>query len=113
MIAKYGGNYRVVEIPFMSDLDLSEAVKEVELIVVAGGDGTISSVLKELKFEHPPIAILPLGTGNNLARELGMSTFWRDRDLQESFMELPSLNTLELQLWGIFCTASGKQIGTF
>lgn len=48
-------------------------------IIVGGGDGTIASVINYFKtcdinnwkLENPPIAILPLGTGNDLARSLG------------------------------------------
>ncbi|PIO63986.1 diacylglycerol kinase catalytic domain protein, partial [Teladorsagia circumcincta] len=42
-------------------------------LVVAGGDGTISSVLETLEqfSRKPPMAVLPLGTGNDLSRVLG------------------------------------------
>lgn len=43
-----------------------------DLIVAAGGDGAVSRVLKQLPEEAPPLAILPLGTANNIARSLGI-----------------------------------------
>lgn len=42
-------------------------------LVVAGGDGTVASVLDILYTRdcHLPVAVMPLGTGNDLARALG------------------------------------------
>ncbi len=39
-------------------------------LLIAGGDGTISSLLQDWRGEFPAIGLLPLGTGNDLAREL-------------------------------------------
>ena len=44
------------------------------LIAVAGGDGTVANVAARARPDGPPIAILPLGTANNVARSLGLGT---------------------------------------
>jgi diacylglycerol kinase family enzyme len=43
-----------------------------ERLVVAGGDGTVHELLPFLCRMPQPVGILPLGTGNDLARELGV-----------------------------------------
>jgi len=41
-------------------------------IVVSGGDGTINEVMNGLTPESPPVAIIPRGTANVLAAEIGL-----------------------------------------
>jgi diacylglycerol kinase (ATP) len=43
-----------------------------DLIVVAGGDGTVAKVALEMTGSDIPLAILPLGTANNIARGFGI-----------------------------------------
>lgn len=43
---------------------------ELDLVIVGGGDGTLSSMIKTLLTCDLPLAILPLGTANDLARSL-------------------------------------------
>jgi diacylglycerol kinase family enzyme len=42
-----------------------------ELVVAAGGDGTISAAARRLSGRKIPLAILPLGTANNIAKAVG------------------------------------------
>lgn len=44
------------------------------LIIVAGGDGTFNAVINGLKANSATLAILPIGTSNVLAAELGIKT---------------------------------------
>lgn len=41
-----------------------------ELIVIAGGDGTVGRLAKKLMGKKVPVGILPLGTANNIATSL-------------------------------------------
>jgi YegS/Rv2252/BmrU family lipid kinase len=45
---------------------------EVDRVVVAGGDGTLNGVVQGLVGTGLPLAVIPLGTANNLARTMGI-----------------------------------------
>ncbi|WP_157947621.1 diacylglycerol/lipid kinase family protein [Abditibacterium utsteinense] len=45
-----------------------------ELVIAAGGDGTLGEVLNGMIGTHAKLGILPLGTGNDFARCLGIGT---------------------------------------
>jgi diacylglycerol kinase family enzyme len=51
-----------------------EAASENPLVIVAGGDGTVNAVVNALSPGRATLAVLPLGTANVLALELGIST---------------------------------------
>lgn len=43
-----------------------------DVVVIAGGDGTVRKVSLRLIGRNVPVAILPLGTANNIAKALGL-----------------------------------------
>jgi diacylglycerol kinase (ATP) len=43
-----------------------------EVVLVAGGDGTVGKVAKRLAGKDVPVAVIPTGTANNVARALGV-----------------------------------------
>ena len=56
-------------------------------MAVAGGDGTVGKVARSLVGSRIPIAVLPMGTANNVARTLGLTgtTFQDLQDLIEGW----------------------------
>jgi diacylglycerol kinase (ATP) len=47
--------------------------KPCDLIAVAGGDGTVGRVARRLIDSRTPIAVLPMGTANNIANTIGVT----------------------------------------
>lgn len=45
-----------------------------DVLVVAGGDGTVNDALQGIGPDAPPLGLLPLGTANVLAHEVGIGT---------------------------------------
>jgi YegS/Rv2252/BmrU family lipid kinase len=43
-------------------------------MVVAGGDGTVNEVINGLTPDSPPVALIPMGTANVLAAEIGLGS---------------------------------------
>lgn len=59
--------------------DLAESVRHAlksdpPVIVAAGGDGTVSAVAHELRGSRTALAVLPMGTFNHFAKDLGIPT---------------------------------------
>jgi diacylglycerol kinase (ATP) len=47
-----------------------------DLVVAAGGDGSVAKVFKQIARKDVPVTLLPVGSANNIARTLGL-----DRDV--------------------------------
>jgi diacylglycerol kinase (ATP) len=62
----------VAYISTKSDDFKSGLKKSADFFIVAGGDGTVRKVLTQMPKRKIPVAILPFGTANNVARSLGI-----------------------------------------
>lgn len=72
--ALHGAGYDPVYTPTEKEEDLDAVLAEAGggLVVVAGGDGTVRAVARRLLGSDSPMAILPLGTANNIARNFNV-----------------------------------------
>ena len=61
-----------VEYPAQIKAVVRRAVDEAPMVIVGGGDGTLSSTIDYFKDHDTVFALLPLGTANSFARALGI-----------------------------------------
>ncbi len=65
------------------ELDCAREIRErvsrgTKLFIAAGGDGTVHHVLQAIVHSEATLAVLPLGTYNHFARDLGVPLDWRE-----------------------------------
>ncbi len=63
---------RPVRDPRKIQQEVRDAVGKAPMVIVGGGDGTLSSTIDFFKAKETVFAILPLGTANSFARALGL-----------------------------------------
>ena len=80
--AGYQVRYQSMQKDWRSALDDAGA-----LAIVAGGDGTVAKVAIAVADTDTPLAVLPLGTANNIGKALGV--FGEIRDLVASWKDAP------------------------
>ena len=74
------GGYDILPVPIDFDANPFDGREQIDLRVVAGGDGTVNFVVNAMKQKglDIPVGIIPAGTANDFAKALGMS----DRPLE-------------------------------
>lgn len=77
------------------------------LVVVAGGDGTFSAVLGHRDIRTRKVACIPLGTANDLAREMGIASLIRGKSWTELPSTIAALPSIPFALWTV--NADGKE----
>ena len=95
--------------------DLAEVLGHpAEVVVSAGGDGTVARVAAHARSDGPPIAILPLGTANNIANSLGIEG--RIEDLVTGWQEARAKPYYPISAsgpWGVRRLIEGIGFGAF
>ncbi|HYY45935.1 MAG TPA: diacylglycerol kinase family protein [Candidatus Angelobacter sp.] len=71
------------------------ARQEFQLVLAAGGDGTVAEVMAAAHQRGLPMAIVPRGTANIVARELKLPAAWRPA-LRRALERYPSTRAVDL-----------------
>lgn len=86
---KFNANFRLTEYVGHATEIVEEAIaKNFDIIVAAGGDGTINEVASKVLEHKKILGILPLGSGNGLARFLNIP-----QNLKEAILLINQLKT--------------------
>jgi YegS/Rv2252/BmrU family lipid kinase len=90
-----------------TELALDAAKEGIEVVAALGGDGTVHEVVNGLmqipRHERPLLAVIPLGSGNDFANNVGVES-----DLEKSTMRMYEGEVKEIDI-GVVTDDSGKR----
>jgi len=102
------GGISLVEKTAKSDETISDVIlgnRDVDLVIVGGGDGTLNAAAKGLMETKLPLAILPLGTANDFARTIGIPA-----DPTEATRQLLNYQQLPIDLGEVSTSTSQASV---
>ena len=86
--------------PSAVEIDLSQAWCS-KIVFLCGGDGTVAKSLEQALSSKAKLGILPLGTGNDLARELGLERFTDTSSLEAVIKKILAGTIQEVDVWEV------------
>lgn len=105
-IKKYDVTIRFTSYPGHATDIAEEAVKDgADIVVAVGGDGTVNEVASALVATNAALGIIPCGSGNGLARHLGISMNIRKAVDIINKGEIERIDTMLVNGRACFCTA--------
>lgn len=101
-----GKHADVVPLQFERLEEQLRAISGYNRLVIAGGDGTFSSVLTSMACPDVPVALVPIGTANDLTRDLGTFRLFRGISVGEIVRSVDALREGHLAIWN--CLSDGQ-----
>ena len=82
-----------------------KAVGKYDIVAAIGGDGTVNEVAKGLIKTNTTLAIIPTGSGNGLARHLGIPMGLKDAILRINQLQYKKIDTIKINNYHFLGTA--------
>ncbi len=96
VFTKYAGHATKLALEFVE--------KGFEYIVAVGGDGTVNEIAMVLRHNSAALGIIPIGSGNGLARHLGISMNVKKAIRQLNNSKISTIDYCSLNNKPFFCT---------